>query len=276
MTGHEGHWGCVYEDVGWFLREHLPEVYRRLVDEGEAALEAAGPSPSPAGLPLVGHFDRRGEIRHLMIHLVDHGKKTLRFVTAYPYNTVGVTHQIRVTQVIGRANEAEGQIKGVTRGGAFIAFFDPLYFLNKGCYQVGKSYDFNLSALAYHARPVAGRYIEVPVTEQIRRLLGEENPPPGPTVQVSTSGLAALLPYESRDVDDFAFQAPVGRPHRFRFEGRPVHRLPATVMRPEDEDFQVMLYIADHVFPPGVEPKEGDDLTGVLWMQGYLAGPPAH
>jgi hypothetical protein len=89
-------------------------------------------------------------------------------------------------------------------------------------------------------------------------------------IEVRMEGAAILFPREDLSPDDCEFQAPVKEIETFRMNGRDVMRLRCTVMRSE-EDIDIELYATGEALR-GTRPQVGDDVRGMLWLQGHLAG----
>jgi len=58
--------------------------------------------------------------------------------------------------------------------------------------------------------------------------------------------------------------------------GQTLYRLDVTVMRDTTSEetipFTIPVYVAQHKLPEGYRPRVGDDVRGVLWLQGSMAG----
>jgi hypothetical protein len=110
--------------------------------------------------------------------------------TAYPFRD-GIIHEIKLEVVDEWLNGIEAQIH-CTLGDAAIAFFDTEYFKNKMAYRQGNSYKFSLSAFVYRLTR------SEPQTFKDRD--GRD---------ITTKGMAALIPMNGGDVDDFIFSISV-------------------------------------------------------------------
>lgn len=170
--------------------------------------------------------------------------------TAYPA-AEGVEHRMHVDGLIPWRNGVEAQLR-VQLDGAELNLF-PTNFFAETDDAFGGERRVELAALAYDCEPAEA--------ETIRDDSGEE---------FSTAGMAALLPFERGDVDDYTFQTRVKEVERESFDGRTVYRLLVPLFRTEDgDDVNVYLYAAEHVLGEFV-PEVGDDIAGVLWLQGRV------
>ncbi|QSZ68224.1 hypothetical protein RJ40_12330 [Methanofollis aquaemaris] len=175
--------------------------------------------------------------------------------TGYPYITEGIVHDVEVEGVEEWMNEVEGQVRGHI-GEAWLAFFDTRYFMNREKYLNGGRYRFSLSALAYQLR---------------RANPGTVAGPDGRAL--SLEHMAAYLPFQNGDVDDFVFQTVVRQVKELTFGTRTVYQITAPLFRQMHgeghDDVEIMLYAAEHV-TDGYVPAVGDPISGVMWLQGHL------
>ena len=114
---------------------------------------------------------------------------------------------------------------------------------------MGESYQFALSAFAYCARPLGLRLVK-----------GGETTVPSDVLKPARSGAS----------DDYDFRATVQHVYPMRVAGRTLYRMRVTVGRSGQSMLDVALYAAEHILPEGYIPKPGDEITGRLWLQGYL------
>ncbi|MDD3621031.1 MAG: hypothetical protein PHQ81_01330 [Methanofollis sp.] len=175
--------------------------------------------------------------------------------TGYPYSTQGIIHEVEVEEVEEWMNRVEGQVKGHLAG-AWIAFFDTLYFMHKERYAPGGRYRFSLSAFVYWLR---------------KSNPGTVTGPDGK--EFSLEHMAGYLPFHGGDVDDFVFMTRIKEVRELTFGTRKVYQITAPLFRPMDregqDDVEIMLYAAEHV-TGGYVPVVGDVISGVMWLQGHL------
>ncbi len=174
--------------------------------------------------------------------------------TAYPFAD-GIVHEITVEEVEEWRNGLEAQLR-CTLGDACFAFFDTLYYKNRGKYTQGGTYRFSLSALAYNLKNAE------PAVMKDRD--GQE---------ITTKGMAAFFPLNGGDIDDLMYYMPVKEVVELKFAGKDFYRIKATLLRISIEelyhDVDIYLYISKSA-TDGYVPKPGDDVTGALWLQGYM------
>jgi hypothetical protein len=92
-------------------------------------------------------------------------------------------------------------------------------------------------------------------------------------MKFSTEGLAGYFPYRRGDVDDLLFQTPVKEVSEIEFGDKKVYRIKAALFRADYGARDVDIYIhASEKATKGYVPRVGEDIGGVLWLQGYLTG----
>ena len=282
MEGHGDHWSCLGESkevIAYFLPLVCDDSERDTFYGGKISVE--NPETGQEHMEKVISFTgpERDDFCALALLVSDSVKGGARVWSAYPFAKKGIPHEIKITAIEEWKNTLEARIEGETEDGAEIGFFDTLYHLNKEKYEIGKTYPFMLSGLAYNLKIPEDKGFKISDPEKIRGFrekmsdagidFPEEDDEP---IEFSLGGAAIFLPIEDWDVDDFSFRAPVRHVSSFQLEGQTVHAVTAIVLRPfgpDDEDFDLTIYAADHAIE-GEPPKQGDDISGSLWLQGYL------
>jgi hypothetical protein len=131
-----------------------------------------------------------------------------------------------------------------------------MYFKNRDAYKPGEKYRFSISAVAYALSRAESRVI--------RDIDG---------MRFSTEGLAGYFTFKEGDVDDLLFQTPVKDISAIRFGEKKVYRIRAALFRADYGVRDVDIYIyASEKATKGYVPRVGEDIGGVLWLQGYLIG----
>ena len=249
LDAHALHWASVYPDAPEDIRARIKDVV------SQSSIIAQIPLPEKQLMPngvnadmLTAMTECDGELRHMVLLLTEQTSASGCVLAAFPFAAGAITHPVRIEHVAGTG--AEGLIRGRTAEGAEIAFFDALFFKNAAAYRVGESYQFALSAFAYCARPLSLRLVKG----------GGETSVPADVLKPARSGAS----------DDYDFRATVQHVYPMRVAGRTVFRMRVTVGRSGQSMLDVALYAAEHILPEGYIPKPGDEITGRLWLQGYL------
>ncbi|MHC1757136.1 MAG: hypothetical protein AB9861_17190 [Methanosarcina sp.] len=178
--------------------------------------------------------------------------------TAYPFVADGIPHEITIDGIEEWINEQEAQIR-CSLGDASFAFFDTMYFKNRGIYEKGKKYNFLLSALAYSLTKTEPKTL----TDRDGR-------------ELSTKGMAAFFPFGKGDIDDFIFQVPVKEVTELKFGNRTVYRIKVSLFRKGplyrlngEDDIDLFIFVLANT-TKGYVPAVGDDITGIMWLQGHV------
>lgn len=277
--GHGDHWGCFTEDVSGFIREYLPMTINEgtlmtVVRKNEKIMTSAqkGSQRYPAGL-----FWPESDLRFLSLLMIDNEVKKNEILSAYPFAISGVPQNLTIEDVIPWKNTIEGQIKVLVAETVPLTFFDTLYYINYPQYLIGESYQFSLSSFAYRFSVVEPEPIRIADPEAIRRLCSAGFGKPKTAtdgqiepIVIETKGMASLIQIDGWDDDDYSFRAPVVEVEEAEFLGEPLWRVRATVLRVEDCELDLNIYVTRKVMGDGRMPMADDDIGGALWLQGYL------
>jgi hypothetical protein len=194
----------------------------------------------------------------------------------------GVQHTIRLERVRLWPNRLEAQIEALVGADEelSITFFDPLFAANRAFYRKDEIYQFVLVGFRYDFEIVDPAPIVIDDMEKVRRLrtMMYKDDPEKRGTQVplvfETKGMAAFLPRGDLAADDYEFQGPVKSVTEFHTEmfGQQAWRVRITVSRPasKDIDIDIDLCLTRKVLGDCRLPNIGEDVRGILWLQGYL------
>jgi len=175
----------------------------------------------------------------------------------------------------------EAQIE-CSLGPALLTFYDSAYALNRDWYSTGRSYQFVLCGIAYSAQPAEHRDMTIPAespgARALRRIQSEHTGEPVhiDPLNISTEGMAALIPVDGWDVDDYEFHDPVVEVRDVEILGQSAWRVRAVLMRAidceadEDGDIVMEILVTQRAWKGAKPPQIGEDIHGHLWLQGHL------
>lgn len=285
------HWLPFVDDpVEIFKR--LPEISRSLVPfEGFGDGKHRAPGEIPSDWPNGAHLARPAPDVSLMATLRIE-KDANRIVAVYPFHQLGSQHTMRLRTVTVWEDGCTAQLTA-SIGSAELTFFDTAYLSNRVWYQAGWVYDFILTGFAYSARPAEQMEIEVDAHPEIVRWLetvrgeGSAELEDGPQTSFSLAGMAALIPIEEWDRDDYEFRGTVTEVKEVHdILGQDGWRVRTTVLRDvldADElgddrsgDLGLDIVITRKAWEGSEAPRVGQDIEGHLWLQGRLDFPHAH
>ena len=197
----------------------------------------------------------------------------------FPHVGCGMRYPITLERVVVWSGGLEAQIEAVV-GEALITFFDCGYGENRNWYQEGEEFDFVLSAVAYECGPADDEAIPVTIRPEIWESMSGEGEPPE---EMRLKGASMLMPAEEWDRDDCNFHAPVQKVEEVEMLGQKAWLVTATVARffdmPDDSanpatggevKFDLPILITARAWRHDSPPEEGQDISGILWMQGFM------
>ena len=250
IDAHAMHWASLYPDAPEAIRARIKNVVAKSTIIAQVELPEARAMPNGMKADtLTAMAEGDGDVRHMVLLLTERRSSSGCVLSAFPFAAGAITHPVTIEHVASTGSGAEGQIRGRTEDGAELSFFDALFFKNGAEYQVGESYQFALSAFAYSLRPYGLRLVQ-----------GSDTITPPDVLKPARSGAC----------DDYEFRATVQHVYPMRLDAGTVYRMRVTVARTGQSMVDVALYAAEHVLPAGYRPKPGDEITGRLWLQGYL------
>ena len=154
-------------------------------------------------------------------------------VSIFPWIGAGTVHVAEIEQVHPWSTRLEGQIT-VNLGpgvGIEMAFFDAGYVWCRKHYRRGRRYRFMLAGYAYSCRrAIDPQPITITAPETLRGLneISGREPDDMTPIEIRMEGMAALIPHDKGDRDDFSFRGPVKDIQPVDFLGQPLWRLVVT------------------------------------------------
>lgn len=110
--------------------------------------------------------------------------------------------------------------------------------------------------------------------ERERRLKeGETEAEASRPVEIHMTGASIFLPKGGEEnPDDAQFQGVIDALDSFEHDGQRIYRMEMVVMRPDDEEFRIAVFASEYVLD-GYVPRLGEDVEGILWLQGRVIRP---
>lgn len=267
------HWSTVGIEPDEVMRK-LPELIAgaQLLNPLGRAAKASLAEIEPKGASLIWPDERRGVVIPIAL-----GEEDNQVVGLFPWIGDGVQHEIVLHKVHPWSSGLEGQISA-DLGGMAVTFFDAGYAMCRGAYRAGRAYQFALTGLAYQCEVVkepAPVFITAPeAVAATRRAFGQDENDLSP-IRFETKGMAAFIGVEKYDRDEYQFQGPVKEAAVCDFLGQKLWRLRTTVARSleDNADRDLAVFVHERHFMQSGPPAVGDDVRGVLWLQGMLLYP---
>ncbi len=275
FEGHGDHWECLVPEVGPFIQKFMAEplVYDHL--------RFSVPSPySRWNAVTVRATPQTQELETWrMDGYADGGEE---IISAFPVARDGCTHTLSLHRARVWKADCEAIVLASTSFGASIAYFDTAYLHPWNEWEPDQEAEVQLAAFAYRLEPAPDQIIEITKEDTIRVLRASQN---GQTpeevtdlspIEVHSGGMACFFPDPIGNPDDFEFQGPVVQVDVMHAWGQTLYRLEVTVMRDTRSDtdipFTIPVYAAEANLPVGYRPRVGDQVRGLLWLQGCPTG----
>lgn len=274
MPGHGDHWETLYA-----AEDYVQSKISRDIQEGSFV-------GSAECVDVEDGTDRTEQVACLrwgsdrlanQILVVSNSAKQSNFLfSGYPIVLDGVPTEVTISKVEPSEYGIEGWVHGsVNREGASICYFDTMYFAGTAVLKEGDVVNYELAGLAYWLRPIQLRSFEVreggmwEMKKQRRLEAGESLEEASRPVDVHMTGAAIFLPRGSDGDarDDAQFQGAIEAIDSFEHDGQKIYRLEMVLMRPGDEEFRMPVY-ASYRALDGYVPRLGEDVEGVMWVQG--------
>lgn len=268
------HWKPFVENTQDLLGR-LPEIFADAQVQTGYVLEHEPTRPLPpewtVGYQMVWPSTVSGVT--VVLRVVD---GVTEFASCFPFNVLSGCNAITLVNVKVWEGGVEAQITA-RLGEGEVTFFDTQYTINRTWYEVGRKYLFNLLGLAYDAGPAKVHEWTVRRSPDelawLKAKLKEGEDTPEAEYKLSTEGASVFLPVDGWDADDYSFQAPVKSVHEFTdWLGQDGWQVRATVMRFDDDDeANLDIFITRRVWAGSAPPQVGQNISGRLWLQGFLA-----
>jgi len=275
--GHGNHWETLYT-----LEKLTSEVISRdlqdskLVSEHPCVDVVNGTDRSESVYCLRWGGDR---IAHDLLVVSNAQSESREFFSAYPVALDGIRHTLELDHFAPWPYGIEAWAYGnVTQGGLPLCFFDTQYYAGSAACQPGQMLEVSLAAWAYTLQPISLRKFEIKegplweMTRQRRLDDGESEDEAARAVDIHMTGASIFLPRFGKVAPDEAeYQGVISAVDTITHDGQLVYRLEMVVARPDDDAFKLAVYASEHVLD-GYVPRLGEDVQGVLWLQGQIIG----
>ncbi len=200
-----------------------------------------------------------------------------QIASMYPYICTGSEASMEIRRVFVWRNGVEAQIEGAW-GPAIVTFFDTNFLNNRAWYKAGTSCQFLLAGIAYGAEPAEPAELLVKQHSDSvhwQQAIADENPQvpaPRSSNTFQMGGAAILLPLPEEDRDDYYFRGTIREVEPFSNDwlGQSGWQVRVTVMRFDDEDADLDVFITRRAWSGSEPPSVAQDIEGSLWLQGRL------
>ena len=272
MPGHGDHWETLYSP-----EEYIQEKLPRDLKTGQLVCRAPciDVEDGTDRTEQVACLRWGGEQLANQIMVVSNSAKQSHFLfSGYPVALDGADVDVTISRVEPWEHGIEGWVHGsVTTEGASISFFDTMYFAGSAALQENDVARFRVVGLAYWLRPIQLRSFEVKdgamwEWEKQRRMEAGESPEEASRpVVMHMTGAAIFLPRTGDQCDEAQFQGVIETLDTFEHDGQRIYRMDMVLMRPGEDEFRMPVYASERALK-GYVPQLGEDVEGVMWVQG--------
>lgn len=200
----------------------------------------------------------------------DHGNVEFGF----PFLGGGMPNLLTIREIHEAGSALEAVLECSTPGGATIKLFDPYFQMLSDVYQVESTVEFVIAGLSYVLRKAEQESITItegPMVELRRQDALKEDPDADvsaiTSVEICLKGCTMLIPRE--ETGDAEIRATVLDITWHEVRGVRMAKITVLFRGGQDSGGTVFpIYASEHVLN-GYDPIPGDDIEGVVWMQGY-------
>jgi hypothetical protein len=266
-------WATLFEDwqdQAWHcLKESIEQGHN--VPVPEASEEYHRTHPEEPEFVVYEHPDTPARI--LAICQTNPENDRLEVVAGFPFLLEGEPNIFEVLDVVPEDGGSQGTIECVSKCGDSFFFFEPLMCYHKDELKIGRQYEFAVAGIAYLLDHVANPEFVIdsgPALDAERQRALKENPEADistiTSVTFSTANLRSLIARE--EPGDAQFQTAVESVTWFELAGTRVCKMRCMFRGGDEKELPCSLYASEYVLK-GYEPKAGDNIQGVMWMQAH-------
>ena len=274
MPGHGDHWETLYSAEEYVQSKISRDIQQgRFVGTADCVDVEDGTDRTEQVACLRWGSER---LAHQILIVSNSARQSNFLFSGYPVVLDGSPAEVTISKVEPWKYGIEGWVHGcVTSEEASICFFDTMYFAGTAGLTEGEVVTYQLAGLAYWLRPIQMRSFEVSeggmweVEKQRRLEAGESLEEASRPVQLHLTGAAIFLPHggDGDARDDVQFQGVIEAIDSFEHDGQKIYRMNMVLMRPGDEEFRMPVYASERALE-GYVPRLGEDVEGVMWVQG--------
>ena len=259
------------EELRSFLSEMMKDSTVCLTTDTDVSFDKGVESLTRvASLKYIGDRDI-DDMGYLALIAYNPAEETNEFISCYPY-LQGKSILVEVVDVLEWDNQIEATIKckySANDEDFVFHFFATDYYFNKEQYKIGAKLNIGLAASSSNVKEAShGFKFEGQKAVDFLAKIGkepsyDENGEIEP-VNFSTENLIAFIPHDSKCPDMAEFQSPTREFKYDSFWGNSVNT--CLIKLNTDTGIEVPLYFNDDF-----EPKNGEPITGWLWLTGRLS-----
>lgn len=277
--GNADHWhalGLDFDRAVEVLNERLNRAF-----EPPSTLSRLGIPSRVLPSHRVGNLLVGGVYRDRTVVVLHSGEQGLEVAAFYPYLDQGVQVRARLHRVAefdhGLMALVEADIELADGGVLPLTYFEPLYARDWPHYAALDDTPLSLliSALAYSIEVIEPQMVPMnlqPLREALSRAGVRDLDDAPDDMSLSTAGMSVFVPADNERPDDWTFQGKLVSIEARSVCGEEAWQAKVRIHASEGGDLQLPVLFTRAALH-GCLPAVGDDVGGVLWLQGWLWGP---
>lgn len=272
---HGNHWDCILDDPENEINQAISDSIEKGKPYGEATCDYNLDEKLHGKVAMLEYDNGNSDSPIVVRSVVATTKENnLTLVSGYPVVKDGNLIPLKITEIKEWDNGLEGWITAELSDGRNLTFFDADYSINKDKYEIGKSYDFILGALAYYAAEPESKGFKFEGQQAIdfKAKMGEEpeydeegNVKP---IEFSTANLCAFL-QAGHAPDEVEYISTVEEVKSVKAMDKNFWSFNVIYRSEEDENTEIPAFVLKSTDNKGIQKAE--QLQGILWLTGYLA-----
>jgi hypothetical protein len=276
MPGHGNHWCALYGDDADIEAIIVRDLEDSTLVDSFLCVDVAHGTERAEEVSCLRWG--QGSVVEDTLVVTDSTQQERFLFSAYPVIREGTQHTVTVDEVDPWEYGVEAWVHvRVTAEEIPLVFFDVRYYAGSECLQPGQKIDVSLAGLAYSLEPLKQTSFEIgegpfwEMQKQSRLDEGKSLEEAEQPVTIHLNGMAALLPGSGECCDEAEFHGVIEVITHFEHDGKTIYRLEIVLLRPGDDVFKLPVFVSEVVLN-GYVPRLGEDVQGVMWIQGYLVG----
>ena len=214
----------------------------------------------------------QGAVRTLAI--LNGNSESYTLYSAYPVACEGAKADVKILSVNPWGNGIEGTVTGLLGDGAEVAFFDPLFCVNRYKYHFGETVQIRLAAIGYVISSIPWISFDLPEEMGGAELRERLQTAPSEPTPMSMEYTVATSKIEEVGLGEWRFISPIGDTSSFMFNDNRIVQLgirfhPLTTCALDA--LEIPLYVHEDSIKGIDKLHNGQLVRGTYWLQGSLA-----
>lgn len=273
---HAAHWFIFTDEFNQLINHTVPQAMKE-ARTANGWKEKQEPLYLVPETDIIHHLYNWPAWRQGMMLVIQEKKGQQPTITSfYPFVSDGVQHELKIKRIYPHYGGGEASLETSVSDDMPLVFFDTHYALNKANYGPEMSYQFILAGFAYSCSINTSQ--PIPISDETRLIFEKAFSIQGFSIpdEIQTKRMTVFVPAEGGGIDDYWYRGPVKEISETKFLDQVVFKIRTTVAQinneEESRDFDLDIFVAERVLE-NEKPKIGDEISGILWLQGHLWRP---